>query len=162
MTVQSLLFRESQKGEVLKIPTLTYTFGDNFLHFISNIKYFLIFYLLSSYHQLFFFFLPNLFWVVITSFWIPCSLINISSSWSKKAPCTITYFPAFFPGKFWRFTLQANFCCSMLAKPCICSSTSFFGTMNNYSPIIFVIFLLLAFSAMICIPLNVPSLKIYI
>ena len=106
-----------------------------------------------------FFFFPSLFWVVMNSFFILYSFVKISSSSSRKAPCTITYFPAFFPGRFCKFTLHANFCCSILENPFNCSSAYFLGTINVYNPNTLVIFLLLAFSAIIWIPLNKPSLK---
>jgi hypothetical protein len=69
-------------------------------------------------------------------------------------------FPAFFPGKFWTLTLQANLSCNRLANPFIWSSIYSCGVMKVSRPIIVVIFLLLAFSAIIWIPLNVPYLYI--
>lgn len=56
-------------------------------------------------------------------------------------------FPAFLPGRFWMLTEQANFYFKVLASQLICSSASLFGTMKVSNPTIFVMFLLLDFSA---------------
>lgn len=110
----------------------------------------------------FFFFFPNLFWIVIYSFLMPNSVVNIASSSSTKFPWTIIYFPAFFPGRFCTFALLANLTWSWWANPWICftsSSGSTFEGANDSIPIIFVTFLLITLSAINWIPLNVPSLN---
>ena len=110
----------------------------------------------------FFFFFPNLFWIVMYSFFIPYSCMSILSSSSTKFPWMIISFPAFLPARFWTVELLANLSWSWCANPWICLTTYSSFTLagiNDYRPSTLVTFLFTTLSAISWIPLKAPYLN---